>query len=68
MRISFNPRINSSFTKIVMESDHVSKLIDDYELTEEEAHQFVKTVLITGFSKYEVDINKVINDVRDRAE
>jgi len=68
MRISFKPRINSSFTKIVMESDHVSNLLDEYELTEEEAHKLVKTILITGFSKYEVDINKVINDVRDRVE
>lgn len=51
-----------------MENDHVSKLIDEYNLTEEEAHKFVKTVLITGFSKYDVDINKVINDVRDRVE
>lgn len=51
-----------------MESDHVSNLLDEYELTEEEAHKLVKTILITGFSKYEVDINKVINDVRDRVE
>ena len=65
MTITFAPRISGGFTEFIIKNKTVSKLIDEYELTEKEAHDFVKSVLIAGFNSYEVNINDVINSIKD---
>lgn len=66
MIIKFNPRVNGGFVEHVLRNKTVSELVDSFELTETEAHDIVKSVLIAGFKDFEVDINRVINGIKDQ--
>lgn len=68
MTITFSPRISGGFTEFIINNKTVSKLIDEYELTEKEAHDLVKSVLIAGFSSYEVNINDIINNIKEHKD
>ena len=65
MRLSFNPRISGQFVKHVMSNSNVSSLIEDAGLSDKQAHDLIKSALITAFTDFDVDINRVINDAKD---
>ncbi len=65
MLIEFTPRISGAFTNIVIKNTDVSGMIKEFDLTEEEAHDFVKTVIISAFSIYKININSVINKIKE---
>jgi hypothetical protein len=65
MLIQFNPKITGAFTELVLDSPQVSKVVDKLELTDDEAHELVKASIITAFRLYKININDLINHLRD---
>ena len=68
MLIDLTPRISGAFTNIVIKNTEVSGMIREFDLTEEEAHDFVKKVIITAFSIYKININDVINSIKEHEQ
>jgi hypothetical protein len=64
MRLDFNPRISGQFVKHVMSNSNVSSLIEETGLSEKDAHDLIKAALITGFTDFTADINRIINDIK----
>jgi hypothetical protein len=58
MHISINPTITGGFVYHVMADKEVAKHIKKLKLTDEEAHNFAKAVLIAGMRDIEIDFNK----------
>lgn len=63
MVIKINPRISGDFVRFVMRNPSVNKLIE--HLPESEAHGIVKAVIITAMTHFDININEVINMIKD---
>lgn len=68
MTIHFDPRISGNFVKYVLGDDHVKEQVtkafgDVYN--EQDLHELTKSILIKGFTCYEVDVNSIINKIKD---
>jgi cell fate (sporulation/competence/biofilm development) regulator YmcA (YheA/YmcA/DUF963 family) len=64
MQISFNPRISKSFAKVILKSKRVTDLLHDIDSLEER-EEIVHQILIEGFTKYKIDINDLINHLKE---
>lgn len=69
MTIHFDPRISGNFVKYVLGDDHVKEQVvksfgDVYN--EQDLHDLAKSILIKAFTCFEVDINSIINNVKDK--
>lgn len=58
MQLSINPTITGGFVIHTMRDAKVAKHIETLNLTDEEAHNFIKAVLIAGTRDLKVDFNK----------
>lgn len=65
MTIKFNPRISTKFTKFVLANKIVKDLSDELSLEEEKLVELAKAILITGFTRFDVDINNIINMTKE---
>ena len=65
MTIHFNPKIRGGFVEKVLKCPHVKKELMEKGVKPEEAHDLAKCILITGFNTFNVDVNKIINDLND---
>lgn len=63
MTIQFNPRITGSFAELIMRDEHVRAELLEKGVDPKESHNLIKSVLIAGLSKYEVNINDIINKI-----
>ena len=63
MVIRTNPRISGGFVHHVMRNPVVSDLIKD--MSEEDAHNLVKSVIIAAMKDFDIDVNNIINRVRE---
>lgn len=66
MNISFNPRISGKFTDYVLGDNNVKDIIEENfpEVPKELLHELAKSILIKGFTCFEVDINSIINNLK----
>jgi hypothetical protein len=67
MVIKYNPRITNKFVKVILKLDKVKEALRNVD-SMEEREQIVHEVLIAGFTKYEVDINDLINFLKNQKE
>lgn len=67
MVIKYNPRITNKFVKVILKLDKVKEVLKNVD-SMEEREQIVHEVLIAGFTKYEVDINDLINFLKNQKE
>ncbi len=67
MVIKYNPRITNKFVKVILKLDKVKDAMKNVD-SMEEREQIVHEVLIAGFTKYEVDINDLINFLKNQKE
>ncbi len=65
MTIKFNPRISTKFTKFVLANKTVKELADNLSIEEEKLVEIAKAILITGFTRFDVDINNIINMTKE---
>lgn len=68
MVIKINPRISGGFVHHVMKNSNVAALLNKHSLNEEQAHDLVKTIIISAMKDYEIDINNIINRVKEKSE
>lgn len=68
MTIKFNPRISTKFTKFVLANKIVKDLSDELSLEEEKLVELAKAILITGFTRFDVDINNIINMTKEHSK
>lgn len=64
MVIKYNPRITKAFVKVVLRSKRVKDALHDID-SEEAREDAVHQILIEGFKKYNVDINDLVNFLKD---
>ena len=64
MLISINPTITGGFVYHTLKDPVVSKFISDLKLSKEDAHNFVKAVLIVGSRDLEIDFEKILKDIQ----
>lgn len=64
MQINFNPRVTSSFADLIMKTDRVKAVLHEID-SEEERRNIVKEILISGFTRYKIDINDLINYLKE---
>lgn len=62
MKLRFTPNIKGSFVNHVMNDSIVAEHMNKLGITKEQAHDFVKSIMIVTGRDLDVDINKVIND------
>lgn len=60
MVIEYNPRITNKFVKVILKSEKVQEALRNVD-SMDERERIVHEVLIAGFTKYEVNINELIN-------
>lgn len=58
MHLSINPTISGGFVIHTMRDGKVAEHIKNLNLTDKEAHNFIKAVLIAGTRDLKVDFNK----------
>jgi len=66
MVISINPTITGGFVYHTLKDPAVSKFISELNLSREDAHNFVKTILIVGSRDLKIDFNKKVNIAVDK--
>ena len=66
MLISINPTITGGCVYHTLKDPVVSKFISDLKLSKEDAHNFVKAVLIVGSRDLEIDFEKKVEIAVDR--
>lgn len=66
MVLKFTPRISGKFTELILNQNKVREAISS--TPERDRHELVKAILVEGFSKYKIDINELINHIREESE
>jgi len=64
MNIKFNPRISKSFAGVVLKTDRVKEVLHDID-SEQERLEIVHQILIEGFTRYNININELINHLKE---
>jgi hypothetical protein len=64
MNIKFNPRISKSFASVVLKTDRVKEVLHDID-SEQERLEIVHQILIEGFTRYNININELINHLKE---
>ena len=74
MTIKFNPRITKDFARYVLGDLTVKKQVEKHfgkseedmsNKDKESLLEFTQSILIKGFTCFEVDINNIINKIKD---
>lgn len=65
MQIEFTPRISGGFVHHVMRDMNVSNQMLELGITEKTGHDLIKSIIIRAFTDFRIDINEVINNIRD---
>lgn len=60
MVIEFNPRITKKFVSIILKD-----IEKPFALNDDEAIEFAHKVIIGAFTKYKININDIINFLKD---
>lgn len=64
MELKINPRITGGFVHKIMRESDVKKHTDALNISEEDCHNLVKAILISGFTHYKFDFKKQIEIIR----
>lgn len=64
VQIEYNPRITSKFADIVLKSEKVRDVLHDIDSLDDR-REIVKQILIEGFTKYKININDLINHLKE---
>lgn len=64
MQINYNPRITTKFAEVVLKSEKVKDCLHDIDSVDQRL-EIVKQILIEGFTKYKIDINDLINHLKE---
>lgn len=65
MVIKFSPRITDNFVKVVLNDIRVIEITDSTDMEDDELHCLAKQIIITAFAKYNININDLINYLRE---
>jgi len=65
MVIKFSPRISDAFIDFILKDKKVVDVFDSTNLEDDEVHKIAKQVVITAFSKYNININDLINYLKE---
>lgn len=65
MEIRFNPRVSGKFVELILKQDEVLMLLENTNLSEEQRHNITKAISICTLKKFKVDINKIINNLKE---
>ncbi len=65
MIIKFSPRISNAFIDVILKDPKVIEVLDDTDLEDDEVHAIAKQIVITAFSKYNININDLINYLKE---
>ena len=65
MIIKFSPRISNAFIDVVLRDPKVIDVLDDTNLEDDEIHKIAKQIVITAFAKYNININDLINYLKE---
>jgi hypothetical protein len=66
MIILINPTITGGFVHHVMKDKSVSNFISSLKLSERDAHDFVKSILIVGTRDLNIDFKKKVDHAVDK--
>lgn len=68
MKIDFNPRISKKFVSFVLKDRNVVAKLQEADLTEEKIEGVAHSILIVAFSKFDININDIINYAKNHSE
>ena len=68
MELKFNPYITDAFVEIIKDHKSVRKQVESLtnEFGEEKAHEIVKNITIAALTLYRVNVNDLIDHLREK--